>query len=86
MKDGVIILMDGNAMIALIKEKGLKGALEYVKQMRDLLLSDSKQQLYLILTNVQNIISESRKKRRVFHIIIISYAGINPSLHKESLD
>lgn len=86
MKDGVIILMDGNAMIALIKEKGLKGALEYVKQMRDLLLSDSKQQLHLILTNVQNIISESRKKRRVFHITIISYAGINPSLHKESLD
>lgn len=86
MKDGVIILMDGNAMIALIKEKGLKGALEYVNQMRDLLLSDSKQQLHLILTNVQNIISESRKKRRVFHITIISYAGINPSLHKESLD
>lgn len=86
MKDGVTILMDGNAMIALIKKKGLKGALDYVKHMRDLLLSDSNQQLYLILTNVQNIISENRKKRRVFLVIIISYAGINPVLYKESFD
>lgn len=86
MKDGVTILMDGNAMIALIKEKGLKGALDYVKHMRELLLSDSKQQLYLILTNVQNIISENRKKRRVILVIIISYPGINPILYKEFTD
>ena len=52
-------------MISLIKEKGLDLGLEYIRGVRELLLEDKSQQMVLILTNMQAIITDQRKKRRV---------------------
>lgn len=63
--DCLTVIMEGSTMINLIKESGLEGGLARIKEVRSLLLSDSRQKLFLILTNMQNIIAEQRKKRRV---------------------
>lgn len=58
-------------MINIIKKDGLDGGLKYIRNIRDLLLTSNKQKLFLILTNMQNIISEQRKKRRVFFVLLL---------------
>ena len=63
--DCLVMVMDGNSMISLIKEKGLDECLEYIRGVRELLLEDNSQQMVLILTNMQAIITDQRKKRRV---------------------
>ena len=69
-------------MISLIKEKGMEGGLSHIKEVRSLLLTNTNQHLYLILTNMQSIIAEQRRKRRVFCIIFVFKLAINSSLYK----
>ena len=55
----------------IIKQDGLDGGLKYIRNIRELLLTSNKQKLFLILTNMQNIISEQRKRRRVSHFLFM---------------
>ena len=41
--DCLVMVMDGNSMISLIKEKGLDEGLEYIRGVRELLLEDNSQ-------------------------------------------
>ena len=63
------MIMNGNSMISLIKESGLKGALVNIRGIRDRILETSKQRLILILTEMQGIIAEQKRKRRVEHVM-----------------
>ena len=54
-------------MISLIKEHGLEGGLNHIREVRSRLLTSTQQPLYLILTNMQGIITEQRRKRRVWN-------------------
>lgn len=56
-------------MISLIKESGLKGALVNIRGIRDRILETPKQRLILILTEMQGIIAEQKRKRRVEHVM-----------------
>lgn len=63
------MIMNGNSMISLIKESGLKGALVNIRGIRDRILETPKQRLILILTEMQGIIAEQKRKRRVEHVM-----------------
>lgn len=78
--DCITLVIDGNNMISLIKQNGLEGALKSIRSYREQLLSNDSQKMFLILTNMQGIIAEQRKKRRVlFHFHKSSQR--NPSSH-----
>ena len=63
--DCVIMVMNGHVIIKMIKEQGLDGALSTVREIRDRILESSKQRMILILTEMQGIIAEQKRKRRV---------------------
>ena len=63
--DCLLMVMDGNSMIMLIKQHGLEGALEKIHDLRSRIIQDESQQMILVLTSMQGIIAEQKKKRRV---------------------
>lgn len=82
--DCVTLVIDGNNMISLIKQHGLEGALKSIRSYREQLLSSDSQKMFLILTNMQGIIAEQRKKRRVFVSFIHHHKGIHRTVHSRS--
>ena len=65
MRDCVLLGMGGHAMISLIKQRGLDGALNEIADIRERLVSDEHQRILLILTEMQGVIAEQKKRRRV---------------------
>lgn len=65
MRDCVLLVMGGHAMISLIKQRGLDGALSEITSLRERLVSDENQRILLILTEMQGVIAEQKKRRRV---------------------
>ena len=63
-QDCVTVVTDGYPMIALIKQS-METGLQHIREVRRRLLQDTSQKLLLILTNMQGIITEQRRKRRV---------------------
>ena len=63
--DCVMMVMDGHELINMIKVQGLDGALSSIRDIRDKILESSKQRMILILTEMQGIIAEQKRKRRV---------------------
>lgn len=63
--DCLLLVMDGNSMIMLIKQHGLEGALEQIRDLRSRIVQDESQRMILVLTAMQGIIAEQKKKRRV---------------------
>jgi hypothetical protein len=57
--------MGGHAMISLIKQRGLDGALNEIADIRERLVSEEHQRILLILTEMQGVIAEQKKRRRV---------------------
>ena len=82
--DCITLVIDGNIMISLIKRNGLEGALNSIRSYREQLLSSDSQKMFLILTNMQGIIAEQRKKRRVFVSFIHHHKGIHRAFHAQS--
>lgn len=82
--DCITLVIDGNIMISLIKRNGLEGALNSIRSYREQLLSSDSQKMFLILTNMQGIIAEQRKKRRVFRFIHAS-SQRNPSSRSRAI-
>ena len=60
-----MMVMNGHVIISMIKEQGLDGALSSIHEIRDRILESSKQRMILILTEMQGIIAEQKRKRRV---------------------
>ena len=65
MRDCVRVVMGGHAMISLIKQRGLDGALNEIADIRERLVSEEHQRILLILTEMQGVIAEQKKRRRV---------------------
>lgn len=63
--DCLLWVMDGHSMITLIKQHGLNGALQQLRELRSQIVQEENQRLILILTSMQGIIAEQKKKRRV---------------------
>ena len=63
--DCVMMVMNGHVIINMIKEQGLDGALSSIREIRDRILESSKQRMILLLTEMQGIIAEQKRKRRV---------------------
>jgi len=60
-----MMVMNGHVIINMIKEQGLDGALSSIREIRDRILESSKQRMILLLTEMQGIIAEQKRKRRV---------------------
>ena len=65
MRDCVLLVMGGHVMISLIKQRGLDGALNEIADIRERLVSEEHQRILLILTEMQGVIAEQKKRRRV---------------------
>lgn len=65
MRDCVLLVMGGHAMISQIKQRGLDGALNEIADIRERLVSEEHQRILLILTEMQGVIAEQKKRRRV---------------------
>lgn len=61
----MLLVMGGHAMISLIKQRGLDGALNEIADIRERLVSEEHQRILLILTEMQGVIAEQKKRRRV---------------------
>ena len=82
--DCITLIIDGNNMISLIKQNGLEGALKSIRFYRERLLTADSQKMFLILTNMQGIIAEQRKKKRVFFPFIHQHKALYRVIHSRS--
>ena len=82
--DCITLVIDGHVMISLIKQNGLEGALKSIRSYREQLLTKDSQKMFLILTNMQGIIAEQRKRRRVLSQEVSHLTGIDRAVHPRS--
>lgn len=82
--DCITLVIDGHVMISLIKQNGLEGALKSIRFYREQLLTKESQKMFLILTNMQGIIAEQRKRRRVLSQEVSHLTGIDRAVHPRS--